>query len=193
MRRLVQPISEANIIVIFINHINQMVSTGPMPVAADINYLKQGETLPGGRAIQYQSNTLIKITPSTKLTEDKKYKIKGYETKIELVKSRTAPAGNVITMIYNQAEGFDSELTTFDYLKSNNMIKGAGVGMYLESLPDTKFRMSNLKEKLAEDEEFYTHFYAAADLTLEGSLKESSRFDYELKVEPELEVFEDGE
>ena len=46
MRRLIQPTKEANIIVIFINHINAKISTGIMPSAANINYLKQDETIP---------------------------------------------------------------------------------------------------------------------------------------------------
>jgi RecA/RadA recombinase len=46
-KRLVQVCMEANIIMIFINHINQKISTGPTPTAASINYLKQDETLPG--------------------------------------------------------------------------------------------------------------------------------------------------
>ena len=46
MKRLVQPCKEANIIVMFINHINAKISTGAMPTAASINYLKQDETIP---------------------------------------------------------------------------------------------------------------------------------------------------
>jgi hypothetical protein len=46
MKRLVQPCKEANIIVIFINHINQKVSTSIFPTKANINYLKQDETIP---------------------------------------------------------------------------------------------------------------------------------------------------
>lgn len=45
-KRLVQICLEANIIVIFINHINAKISTGPMPTQSSINYLKQDETLP---------------------------------------------------------------------------------------------------------------------------------------------------
>jgi predicted ATP-dependent serine protease len=45
-KRVVQPCMEANIIMIFINHITQKVETGPTPTAASINYLKQNESLP---------------------------------------------------------------------------------------------------------------------------------------------------
>jgi RecA/RadA recombinase len=46
VKRLTQICSEANIIVIYINHINAKVDTGMMPTQASINYLKQDETLP---------------------------------------------------------------------------------------------------------------------------------------------------
>jgi len=46
VKRLTQICSEANIIVIYINHINAKVDTGVTPTQASINYLKQDETLP---------------------------------------------------------------------------------------------------------------------------------------------------
>jgi len=46
VKRLTQICSTGNIIVIYINHINQKVDTGMMPTQAQINYLKQDETLP---------------------------------------------------------------------------------------------------------------------------------------------------
>ena len=45
-KRLVQPCQEANIIMIFINHINAKVQITLVPTQAQLNYLGQDETLP---------------------------------------------------------------------------------------------------------------------------------------------------
>jgi hypothetical protein len=129
-----------------------------------------------GNAPQYLTNTLIKITSSSKLDEEKTYRVKGFEAKVELVKSRTAPAGRAITMIYNQSEGFDGDLSLLEYIKANGMLKGAGVSYFLEGLESNKFRLGDFKNKLREDKQLADHFYSLGRATLAASLKESSRF-----------------
>jgi RecA/RadA recombinase len=175
VKRLTQICSEANILVLYINHINQKVDTGMMPTQASINYLKQDEALSGGVALQYLTDTLIKITTASKLDETKTYQIKGFEAKIELIKSRTSAAGRSVTMIYNQMEGFDDELSMLNFVKSNNMLKGSPVALYLEGYEDAKFRMSNFKEKLQEDPKLKEHFYAVAEGLLKESIQSSSK------------------
>lgn len=193
-KRLVQICMEGNIIPIFINHVLQMVSTGPMPVAAGINYLKQDETLPGGRAAQYLTNTLIKVTASSKLKEDEKYKVKGYMTKVELIKSRTAPAGRAMTMIYDQAEGFDEDLSLLNFIKDNKGLKGSPRSYHLDGYEDMKFIFSNFKEKLASSLEFRAYFENMGKTYLEDSLKESSKYQSaELRLNDlEDNISEDG-
>ncbi len=186
-KRLVQVAMEGNIIFIFINHINQKISTGPTPTAASINYLKQDETLPGGNAPQYLTNTLIKVTASSKLDEEKTYKIKGFEAKVELVKSRTAPAGRSITMVFNQAEGFDSELSLLEFVKSNGLLKGAGVSYFLEGLESVKFKLSDFKQKLSESKELRKHFNDLTSTLLKDSLKQSSLLSPATKVDGAIE------
>jgi RecA/RadA recombinase len=175
VKRLTQICSEANIIVIYINHINQKVETGVTPTQASINYLKQDETLSGGLAIQYLTDTLIKIVTSSKLDETKTYQIKGFEAKIELIKSRTAAAGRSVTMIYNQLEGFDDELSMLEFLKANDMLKGSPVAYYLEGLDSVKFKLSSFKETLSQSKPLRDHFYNLAETLLKDSLKSSSK------------------
>jgi len=176
VKRLTQICSQANIMVIYINHINAKVDTGMMPTQASINFLKQDETLPGGLAMQYMTDTLIKITTSSKLDETKTYMIKGFEAKIELIKSRTSAAGRAVTMIYNQLEGFDDELSMLEFVKSNGMVKGSPVAYFIEGLDTVKFRFSNFKEVIKNNKEFRDHFYAVAEALLKESLKTSSKF-----------------
>jgi len=186
MRRLIQPTKEANIIVIFINHINAKISTGIMPSSANINYLKQDETIPGGNAIQFLTNTLIKLTPSSKLHEDKKYKIKGYQIKVELIKSRTAPAGSVTTMIFNQSEGFDDDLSLYDYLNSNGAISGSPVSYKVAGMADVGFKLASLKQTLHDNEAFRNQYHSVAEALLTENLRESSKLHVIEEVKEEV-------
>lgn len=98
-KKAVQICNRANIILIFINHITQQVSIGVTPPSAIVNYLKQDEAIAGGKAAIYVTDTLIKLTASSKLEEDKLWGIKGFEAKVEICKSRRAPAGRSVNMI----------------------------------------------------------------------------------------------
>ena len=67
------------------------------------------KAISGGKAAMYVTDTLIKLTASSKLEEDKLWGIKGFEAKVEICKSRHAPAG-AVNMIYDQTNGFRNDL-----------------------------------------------------------------------------------
>lgn len=172
-RKAAQVCDAANIILIVINHITTQINTGVTPLAAEINYLKQGESLPGGTIAKFMTDTLIKITTGSKLEEDKLWGIKGFEAKIEICKSRHAPAGRAVNMIFDQTNGFQNDLSLLDYVKSNGGVKGAGISMYIDGYDAVKFRLSNFKEKLSENPEFRKVFLTKARELLQASIKES--------------------
>ena len=139
-----------------------------------------------GLAPQYLTNTLIKITTSSKLDEEKTYKVKGFEAIVELIKSRTAPAGRSIKMIFNQAEGFDEELSMLEYIKANDGLKGGGKSYYLEGLDTVKFSLGEFKAKVKENAQLKMHLQALAEAYLAASLKESSKA--QIISEPEISI-----
>lgn len=172
-KRVVQVCNKANIIMIFVNHITQQIAMGVTPPSAVVNYLKQDEAISGGKAAIYITDTLIKITTGAKLEEDKLWGIKGFEAKVEICKSRHAPAGRSVNMIFDQTNGFQNELSMLDYLKSNGKLKGNGMAYYIEGYENCKFRLSNFKEKLNSNPEFKAAFIKLARNTLYTSIKES--------------------
>lgn len=89
-RKAMGVIKDANIILIGINHINVKIDLNMYAKkGADINYLKQDEAIPGGKAPLQYANNLIKLTPGTKLAEDKDFEAAGFINKVELIKSRS--------------------------------------------------------------------------------------------------------
>lgn len=134
----------------------------------------------------YVTDTLIKITAGSKLEEDKTYAIKGFEAKIEICKSRHAPAGRSVNMIYDQVNGFRNDLSILDYIKSNGVLKGNGMAYYLDGHPEYKFKMSNFTEKL-QDENFKKLFYDTGESLFYASIKESKNIQVIEKEEPPVE------
>ena len=173
--RMTQPCLDANIIVIAINQVTQNMSMGVTPPTASTRYLKNTEAVGGGTGIQFMTNLWLNVEAGDKLEEKDKYGIKGFIAKITIVKSRNAEAGRSFNLVFNQREGFDEELSEFEFLKANQLIKGAGVGMYLDGLETVKFRMSNIKEKLATVPEFKAKWDEVVKDALESSVSVSSK------------------
>lgn len=172
-RKASQVCDAANIILVVINHITENLAVGVMTPSAQINYLKQNESLPGGSVAKFMTDTLIKITTGTKLEPDKLYGIKGFEAKVEICKSRHAPAGRAVNMIYDQVNGFRNDLSMLDYIKACGALKGNGMAYYIDGYDKVKFRLSNFKEKFDSDEEFRNKVQEKAIELMRASIKES--------------------
>lgn len=154
-KRIVPMLKAANIILMVINHINQKVDINPMQrTKAQVSYLKQGETLPGGNAPIYLANNMIRFDDNSKLKESDGFGIDGSIVDVGLVKSRTNKAGQVAKLVFNQETGFDEELSLLVLLKDHGRINGAGAFLYIGDRSDFKFSQKKFKEKLSENQEF---------------------------------------
>ena len=153
--RLLHILKPANIIMIFINHINDDVQIGLVPKKPMLPYLKQGETLPGGKGFHYLMNNVFRIDDGTKLKDSDKFQIDGNVTQLSLCKSRTNKSGKAVPLIFNQTTGFDNDLSLLQLLVEQKKINGAGAYLYIDDRDDKKFSNKKFKELCMEDDEFY--------------------------------------
>lgn len=181
-KQIVQPCKASNIIILSTNHINDNVSTGVTPPVSITRYLKNTETIPGGKALAFVTDTLIKIEAKDKLEPDSKtntYKdVKGFEAEIILIKSRLAAAGRSMTAIFSQNFGIDEVYTAFELLKKNGGVTGSGT-YALAAYPDYKFKVSGLKQKLSEDSDFAKAYWDQVKLTGESLIKLTTKLESE--------------
>lgn len=156
-------LKSANIIVFIINHIQDDISINPMQrKKAQLAFLKQGETLPGGKKPVYLSNNVIRLDDATKLKADEAFKIEsGNITMVTLLKSRSNMSGKSVPLIFNPTIGYDPILSLFYFLKNENGLKGAGAYLYLENYPDTKFSQATFKSKYINDPALREAFHKA--------------------------------
>lgn len=173
--RIVQPCLSANIIVILVNHLNARPSMNGRPQAAETRFMPADETVSGGRAIQYVANLWINVTAGKKLDPEADFGVQGFIATLQIVKSRNAAGGNSANMVFSQAEGFDSDLSSFLFLKNNNLILGGGRGFYIDGLPDVKFSQKEFKDKLATTPKLRKRFDELVDLELKKKIVASSK------------------
>ena len=185
-KRITAMLKEVNIILLIINHINAKIDINPMAkTKSQVSYLKQDESLPGGNSPIYLSNLLLRFDNNTKLKEGEGLGIAGNYVDITLVKSRTARAGSIATLVFDQENGYDADLSLFLMLKEEKLVNGAGAYLYLGDRDDKKFSQKQLKTKLAEDEEFREIFENLCLECLRSKLskqEELREYDSELKA-----------
>ena len=154
-RRIVPLLKSANIMLFVVNHITQNIDINPMAKKkAQLSYLKQDESLPGGKTPIYLSNLLIRFDDNTKLKDSEGLGIAGNIVDLTLLKSRTSNVGKSVPLVFDHKRGFDPELSLLQLLKDMKLINGAGAYLYFKDRSDLKFSQKQFKDKLAESEEF---------------------------------------
>lgn len=186
-KRIIPMLKAANIILLIINHINKKIDINPMAkTKAQVSYLKQDESLPGGNTIIYLTNILLRFDDNTKFKEDEGFGIPGNLVDITLVKSRNNRAGRSCTLVFDQERGFDPELSLFVMLKNAKMINGAGAYLYIGNNSEYKFSQKTFKSKLHEIPELREIFINAvmevlkADIDSDNTKQEMYEFDYSI-------------
>lgn len=170
-KRIQQLVKGANIILMMVNHINKKIDVNPMQRSkAQLSYLKQDETLPGGNTAIYLTNILIRFDDNSKLKEDEAFGVAGNLVDVSLVKSRNNRAGKSCTLVFNQSTGFDPELSLFVMLKNAKMINGAGAYLYIGDRSDIKFSQKTFKEKMRENPELRQAFIEQVMVLLKSDL-----------------------
>lgn len=154
-------IRTANIIVISINQIKTKATVGIMPSASEILYLKQDESLPGGKAPQFYSHILIKFVAvgSQKYTIDEDG-IDGFGVRLEIIKSRVSQAGQFLNLVYDKNAGIDSLRSSIFYAKDLGLTGGNRNAFYFTSHKDQKFSLKDVHNAFKERRELYKVLYS---------------------------------
>lgn len=146
---------EANIIVYGINHINNNMSMNAfIPVSKQQNYLKQDESIPGGKTMLYYPFNIIKLTarPSDDFTEESDG-FAGHIVMVEPIKSSSNQSGNnskgvSFEMVFAFKYGFDPLRTMILYGKDIGAIEGNKTRMKFKDDDSFTFNLKNImKEK----------------------------------------------
>jgi RecA/RadA recombinase len=187
-KRIIPMLKSANIILFVINHINMKVDINPMQrTKAQVSYLKQGETLPGGNAPIYLSNVMLRFDDNSKIKSTEGFGIDGSLVDVGLVKSRSSKAGKAVTLVFDQDNGYDADLSLLLLLKEHNRLNGAGAYLYIGDRNDYKFSQKNFKALLNDPKkpEFKEIFMNEVVTILKGMINATDLLE-EVKEESSL-------
>lgn len=146
---------EANIIIYGINHINSNIGMNSfIPVTKQQNYLKQDESIPGGKTMLYYPFNIIKLVskPSDDFTRETDG-FAGHIVMVEPIKCSSNQSGNnskgiSFEMVFSFKRGFDALRTMILYGKSYGIIEGNKTRMKFKEDDSFTFTWKNIyKEK----------------------------------------------
>lgn len=176
IKKMSQLLKEANIVMYVINHIMEDVQSGPFKKQAQIDGLKDGERISGGRTALFLANNMIRFDQSKTLKETEEYGIAGTIVDATIVKTRTNINKRKVPLVFNKTEGrFDEELSLLHLIKTEGRLSGAGAYMYLENCPEIKFAQKNFKTILHQNEDLQRAFVLLCREILEGYLSDTRR------------------
>lgn len=169
-KRLTPVIKEYNIIVIAINHINVKIEINPMvKTQAQVNYLKQDESLPGGNAPIYYAHNLFKFVTTGKRNEEK-HGFDGFDVRVEFIKSRTNKGGQSCQLVYNQEFGFDPILTQYQFAEDSGLVLGKNPKRSLVGFEHITFDNRKFRKEFLNNPELRNALYEATVPKLEEML-----------------------
>ena len=146
---------EANIIIYAINHLNSNMSMNAfIPTAKQQNYLKQDESIPGGKTMIFYPFNIVKMVakPSDDYTEESDG-FAGHMVMIEPIKSSSNQSGNnskgiSFQMAFSYKYGFDPLRSLVFYAKDKGLIEGNKTRMKFRDDPSFTFSLKDIdKEK----------------------------------------------
>lgn len=154
-----QMMKASNIIMFLINHIKDKPGMG-VPQAPELRFLKQNETLPAGKALQYYTNTMIRLTSigSEKYTMDENG-FDGFGVNAQFIKNRSNVDGTVVPLVFDKAKGYDSIRSSVMLAKEMGLVGGNKNGYYFINNKDKKFRFDTIHEDFFADRELYKIMY----------------------------------
>lgn len=115
---------------------------------------------------------MVRFDDNSKIKSSETFGIDGSLVDVTIIKSRSNKAGKFVTLLFDQDNGFDEELSLLLLLKDHNKIKGAGAYLYIEGYDEVKFSQKQFKTKLKENEGLKQVFIREVLSILQTSLDE---------------------
>lgn len=137
----------ANIIFFGINHIKEKPDMGFTKTQAKIQYLKPNESIPGGSAPIYLSQTMFRFIYGGKFTVEKNG-FDGFLVKTQSLKSKTNRSDRTVNLIFDYETGFDPVLTLLKLADDSGLVAGRNPYSYFVGNPDVKFSTKNFRSEI---------------------------------------------
>lgn len=140
------------ITVIAINQLRDQVSISMTPTPVAIKGMKQSETIPGGRTLQYQTDQLIYMSDCGNI-EEKICGFDGKEVEMYCIKNKAFPPLVKCKTTFSYLGGYSNFWSMFSTLKEEKHIVSGGAYYSMEGY-EKKFLAKNVPSLYREDRNF---------------------------------------
>ena len=148
---------EGDIIIYGINHLNNNMSMNSfIPAAKQQNFLKQDESIPGGKTMIFYPFNIAKMIakPSDDFTEESDG-FSGHMVMIEPIKSSSNQSGNnskgiSFQMVFSYKYGFDPLRTLIIYAKDRGLLEGNKTRYKFKDDPSFTFSFKEINKEKKE-------------------------------------------
>ena len=158
-----------NIALVAVNQLRQKLNMTGMPAAADMRFMKQDQTLPGGQTVNFNAYQLFEVEQGPSYANDP-YGYTMSPVKVRAIKNKASSPNIPITINFNATLGFSNFWTNYEFLKTRKYID-AGASCRLKSYPTKSFRQKQASNIYTEDADFR----AAFDADLKNAIEEFKR------------------
>lgn len=154
--KYVSKISRYNISLIAVNQLRDVIQIGPMQQAKDLNFMRQGKSIPGGNALKFNAFHLLDMRAKG-VIDHEKFGFDGIVSEIKCVKNKLFSPNIKVDIVGNFITGFSNFWTNYVYMVEYKRIN-TGSWNYITSLPSIKFRTKEAEELYKINETFKSAF-----------------------------------
>jgi recombination protein RecA len=156
MPKIASSLQEYKITVVAVNQLRDSVGISMMPSPVAIKGMKQSDTIPGGRALQFATSQLLYMTDVGNL-EERIYGFDGKEVEIYCIKNKAFPPLIKTKTSFSYMGGYSNFWSAFSILKENKLIVASGAWYGMEGY-EKKFQGANVSNLYINDENFRSAF-----------------------------------
>lgn len=166
--KYVSKLSLYNICLITVNQLRDSIQIGPFSSPKELNFMRQGKTIPGGNTLRYNAFHLLEMKVKSAVDPDK-FGFDGIICEVKAVKNKLFPPNIPVNVVGSFVTGFDNFWTNYLYLVDNKRLTSAA-WCYLNSMPNMKFRTKEAKDLYMKDQIFRNAFDEAVKETIKVEL-----------------------
>ena len=166
--KYVSKLSIYNISLIAINQLRDSIQIGPFASPKELNFMRQGKTIPGGNTLKFNAFHLLEMKVKS-VVDSEKFGFDGIVCEVKCAKNKLFPPNIPINIVGNFVTGFDNFWTNYLYLIENKRLTSSA-WCYLNSLPTEKFRTKDAKNMYTTNKDFKLAFDEAIKETIKTEL-----------------------
>lgn len=155
--KYVAKLSKYNICLLAVNQLRDLIQIGPYSSPKELNFMRQGKTIPGGNALKYNAFQFLDMKVKS-VVDAEKFGFDGIISEVKCIKNKLFPPNISVNIVGNFVTGFNNFWTNYLFLTETKRVVNAGGWIYLVTNPSKKFRTKESESLYKTDPEFKENF-----------------------------------